>query len=262
MGKVNISDVVSLRYALGVRLHLLLGTLTSLGVIGALALVFVVAPDEVMMGPVQRIFYFHVGSAMASYLMIAVMLAGSSFFLVTRHREWDIIAQASAGVGLMFCTIVLLSGSIWGHSAWNTWWRWEPRLVASLALWLILSSYVLLRRFSSGSEQEARFAAVLGIVAALFVPVVIYSIRLLAQNEQLHPQVVGREGLKDPAYVWALLASIGALSLVAIWWCVVRIGGLLLEGELLNLHRKSGADLAGERDGAELRRALSPGGVS
>lgn len=234
---MKLEQVISVATILNRRLHLALGALCSLAMLAALYLVFIVAPDEVTMGPVQRIFYFHVASACSSYVLIALLLVGSTFFLVTRRREWDVVAQASAGVGLMLCSVVLLSGSIWGHSAWNTWWRWEPRLVASLALWLLLAAYVLLRRFSTGGEQEARFAAILGIVSAIFVPVVIFSIRVLAQNEQLHPQVVAREGLQDPAYVWALLVSMVALTLVGLWWMIVRMGAILLEAELLALQR-------------------------
>lgn len=194
----------------------------------ALATVFLIVPNEQVMGAVQRIFYFHVGSAMACYTMLALLLIGSAFFLASRQRAWDALGQASASVAFLFASIVLVSGSIWGHSAWNTWWRWEPRLVSSLILWLLLFSYLMLRRFSSGQERGEAFAAVLGILIALNVPIVIFSIQLLSHTEQLHPEVVGQRGLRDWRFAFGLIVSNVALIAAALWLCWLQLTGIVL----------------------------------
>lgn len=196
-------------------------------------LVFMVVPNEKIMGPVQRIFYFHVGAATASYVSIALMLLGSVMYLATRKKESDILAHASAEVGFVLCTIVLISGMIWGHSAWNTWFNWEPRLVTFLLLWLLLLAYNILRMFAD-AEKVATHGAVLGIISAVNVPIVIYSIKLLPNIAQLHPQVVEKQGLKDPLFVSTMFyCMLGVIILqfllIAIRW---RIGKLeIQEGE-------------------------------
>jgi len=192
-------------------------------------LVFTVVPNEKVMGAVQRIFYFHVGSAMAAYLMVAVMFVSSVFYLATKKDGWDMLAEAAAVVGLMLCTVVLASGMIWGRSAWNTWWRWEPRLVSFLVLWLILFSYVILRSFSEGHARQKNFAAVLAIIAAVNVPIVIYSVKLLDHSQQLHPEVVAKQGLRDASFVYTLVCANVSMLVLSVWLMLVRTGTLVLE---------------------------------
>lgn len=190
-------------------------------------LVFMVVPNEKMMGAVQRIFYFHVGSATASYVSIALLLFGSVFYLATRNKDADLLAHSAAEVGFVLCTIVLASGMIWGHSAWNTWFSWEPRLVSFLLLWLLLLAYNILRVFADPNKVASQ-AAVLGIISAVNVPVVIYSIKLLPNIAQLHPQVVEKQGLKDPLFVTAMFYCMVAMVvlqflLVLIRWRIARL---------------------------------------
>lgn len=176
----------------------------------ALYLVFIWVPNEKIMGPVQRIFYFHVGAAISGYCAIAILLLGSLGFFATGKREWDALAISGGEVGFNFCTIVLLSGMIWGHAAWQTWFNWEPRLVSFLILWLVFLGYNLLRIFGH-PLKVASHAAVLGIVGAVTVPIMVYSIRLLPQVAQLHPVVIEKQGLApEMAYtlVWTLIALV------------------------------------------------------
>ena len=194
---------------------------TTLLVLLSLYLVFFVVPSEATLGPVQRIFYFHVGCAFATYLMIAVIFAGSAWYLVTRSEQADDLARSAGPVACTFCTAVLFSGMIWGHSSWNTWWNWEPRLVSFLVLWLILFSYAIFRLFTKGHERQAEFAAVLGILAAVNVPIVIFSIKLLGQTEQLHPQVIANRGLSDLRFVLAFVLSAVSVCLAAL--CFLRL---------------------------------------
>lgn len=203
-----------------------------LGLVYCHYLVFFVVPNERFMGPVQRIFYFHVGSAIAAYASCATILFSGIYYLATRKKIADIIGQAAGEVGLLFCSVVMITGMIWGHSAWNTWFRWEPRLVTFLILWLILFSFVLLRAFGD-PEKVPTHSAVLGIIGSFTVPLVVFSIKLLPQAAQLHPQVVGNRGLKDPSFEVAMFSCMAILVLLQFYlvWLRARLGILELHLE-------------------------------
>lgn len=183
-------------------------------------LTFLVVPNERLMGPVQRIFYFHVGSAVACYIACAVLLVASLWVLATRSAAADAVGQAAGEVGLLFAAIVLFSGMIWGHSAWNTWFRWEPRLVTFLLLCLVFLALNLLRVFGDPAKTP-QHAAVLGIVSAVTVPLVVYSVKLLPHVAQLHPQVVENRGLREPIFEYTMFVAMAALVVlqgVLVWY--------------------------------------------
>jgi len=141
-----------------------------------------VAPADAMQGEVYRIIFYHVPSASVAFLFFAISLVGSIGFLAYRRNrpDWaqasDAWALAGAEVGVVFCTVVLLTGPIWGRRAWGIWWTWDARLTTTLVLWLIYVSYLLLRRFVAGPQMQT-LAAVLGIFGALDVPIVYMSNR-------------------------------------------------------------------------------------
>lgn len=141
-----------------------------------------VAPDDAMQGYVFRIIYYHVPSASVAFFFFAISLIGSIGYLAYRrshpHRAQisDAWALAGAEVGVVFCTVVLTTGPLWGRRAWGIWWTWDARLTTTLVLWLIYVSYLLLRRFAAGPQMQT-LAAVLGIFGALDVPIVYMSNR-------------------------------------------------------------------------------------
>lgn len=135
------------------------------------------APMERTMGDAQRIFYFHVPSAMMAFLGFMIVLVASIGYLATASRRWDALAQSAAEIGLLFCTITLLTGPIWARSAWGVWWTWDARLSTTLILWLIYVAYLMLRSYMGGDLRMRRFSSVLGIIGALDVPIVYFSVR-------------------------------------------------------------------------------------
>jgi heme exporter protein C len=141
-----------------------------------------VAPNDAMQGEIFRIIFYHVPSASVAFLFFAVSLLGSIGYLTWRRSrpDWaqmaDAWALAGAEVGVVFCTVVLITGPIWGRRAWGIWWTWDARLTTTLVLWLIYVSYLLLRRFAAGPQVQT-LAAVLGIFGALDVPIVYMSNR-------------------------------------------------------------------------------------
>ena len=197
------------------RWHIFLSILAIIGVALANWFVFMVVPNERVMGAVQRIFYFHVASAISCYAAFAVVFFASVFYLATRDKKADLVCLAAGEVGFVFCSIVLATGMIWGHSAWNTWFRWEePRLVTFLVLWLIFLSFTVLRNFGDPAKS-ATHGAILGILGAVSVPLVVFSIKFLPQSARLHPEVIEHGGLKDPSFNQALAISCLALTILA-----------------------------------------------
>jgi len=141
-----------------------------------------VAPNDAMQGEIFRIIYYHVPSASVAFVFFAVSLVGSIGYLASRNnnharaQKFDAWALSGAEVGVIFCTVVLTTGPIWGRRAWGIWWTWDARLTTTLVLWLIYVSYLLLRRFAPGAQMQT-LAAVLGIFGALDVPIVYMSNR-------------------------------------------------------------------------------------
>ncbi len=150
----------------------------------ALYLIFSYAQIEKSMLEVQKIFFFHVSAAMTVYLAFGVNFIFSIKYLIKRKPDDDLLAASAAEIGLIFCTIVLLSGPIWAKYAWNTWWNWEARLTSTLVLWLMYVGYFILR--SALAEDKRRlYSAVLGIIAFLNVPIVHFATKLW--EEKTHP---------------------------------------------------------------------------
>jgi heme exporter protein C len=141
-----------------------------------------VAPNDAMQGEISRVIYYHVPNAIMAFLWFAVSLVGSIGYLASRRgaaeraQMFDALALSGAEVGVVFCTVVLTTGPIWGRRAWGIWWTWDARLTTTLVLWLIYVSYLLLRRFAAGPQMQT-LAAVLGIFGALDVPIVYMSNR-------------------------------------------------------------------------------------
>jgi len=120
------------------------------------------APHDAMQGVIANILYVHVPSAFAAYAGFLTTAVCGALYLATQRERWDRVAIAGAEVGVVFCTLTLLSGPIWAKGTWGHWWVWDPRLTVTLLLWFVYLAYLLLRSFTEGSARTARFAAVLG----------------------------------------------------------------------------------------------------
>ncbi len=188
-----------------------------------LYLIFQFAPEERSMGHVQRIFYFHVPSAWISFLAFFVVFVASIGYLWKRERRYDMVAAAAAEIGVMFATLVLITGPIWARPVWNTWWEWTPRLTLFLVLWFIYIAYLMLRNFVEGEERSARFAAVFGIVGFVDVPIVYLSIRLW---RDIHPSpvIAGGEGSGlHPDMLLTLMFSLFTFTLLFVLLLIHRL---------------------------------------
>ena len=181
--------------------------------IAALYAVFIYAPVEQKMGIVQKIFYFHVPSAWVSFLAFFVVFLASILYLWKKKEFYDNLAFSSAEIGLVFCTLVLITGPIWAKPVWGTWWTWDPRLTTTLVLWLIYIAYLMLRAY--GGSGGSRYAAVLGIIGFLDVPIVHLSIRWW---RTMHPKQVSLA----PPMLKTLLISLAAFTLIYLYLLLQR----------------------------------------
>jgi len=178
-----------------------------------------VAPTEKTMGDVQRIFYYHVPSAWTAGVLFLVNFLASIAYLMSRNPKADALAVAAAEVGVVFCTIVLVTGPIWARPVWGIWWTWDLRLTLTLVLWLIYVSYLLLRRFST-SGQTPVMAAVLAIFGTLDIPLVYFSIWFFRTQ---HPQpVIGGGGSIDPRMLHAFFVNLIAFTCFGALICWAR----------------------------------------
>jgi heme exporter protein C len=215
---VRIEDVRGRRGSL-LRRVLGVATLVSFALLLYMALVF--APEDAKQGPAQRIFYIHVPSAWIGGLALFVVFVASIALLATGNRRWDDIASASAEIGVVFTTGVLVTGPLWGRSVWGVYWTWDPRLTSFLMLWLIYMSYLVLRGYVPEPARRARYSAVLGIVGFLDVPIVYLSVRWWRSEHPL--QLVFQRGGLPSEMLIALMVGLATFTLFYLYLMTVRL---------------------------------------
>ena len=196
-------------------------TLVALGVSAVLSLV--IAPADAVQGDVQRLMYVHVPSAWLAYLAFFVVFIASIAYLRTRKTRWDRLAGASAELGVLFTSLTIALGMLWGKPVWGSWWTWDPRLTTTAVLLLIYVGYLAVRRISDNPGRRARWSAVVGIVAFIDVPIVHLSVvwwRSLHQGPTFFrlggPQIEG-------TMLLALLVGVAAFTLTYAYLMTVRL---------------------------------------
>ena len=196
----------------------LIGLLAAIFLFVAIYFVFSFAEIETTMLEVQKIFYFHISSALTLFLAFGVTFISSILYLIKRVDKYDTIALVSTEIGIVFGVVVFTTGPIWARFAWNTWWNWEPRLTSALILWLTYIGYLILR--SALAEEKKRvYSAVLGIIGFLNVPIVYFSVELWQGG--LHPDTTTKMNL-PPTMQIAWLISWFALILLYLFLLMFR----------------------------------------
>ncbi len=206
----------------------LLSLISLVAFLAALGMVFLYAPREATMGPIQRIFYFHVASAWVGFCGFFITFLAGILYLAHKQqrwhkrqrwhkqRHWDILGLSSAEVGLTFISMTVMSGMLWAKPVWGTYWTWEPRLTISAVQWLLYVAYLMVRASTANQERSARFAAVYGIVAFFTVPLSWFAIRWW---RSIHPQILMSTGSTPgmaltPKMQQTLIVSLIAFSLL------------------------------------------------
>ncbi|MBV6392168.1 MAG: Heme exporter protein C [Anaerolineales bacterium] len=214
-------------------------SIVGLGVSTYFALVY--APPEAVMGNVQRVFYFHVGTAWVGMIGFILAAVSGIAYLVAKDARWDRFEVAAIEVSAMFFFITIVLGSIWAYPVWNTWWTWDPRLTTAAVTELIYIAYFMLRAGIEDPEKRARFGAVYALLGGLSAPVTFMVIRLF---RTIHPVVVGNgnpeaQGGFDMSekMLAAMFVALGAFTILFIdlMWHRIRMGNLEEKVEQLKL---------------------------
>lgn len=198
------------------------------------------APTEQVMGQVQRVFYFHIGTAWVGLLGFVLAAVSGIVYLVTKDMKWDRFELALVEVSAMFFFLTIVLGSIWARPAWNTWWTWDPRLTTAAVTELIYIAYFMLRQGIEDPEKRARFGAVYTLLGGISAPITFMVIRLF---RSIHPVVVGAANANQDklsmtpdmktAFFFALFAF--TIIFVDFVWHRVRLGALEEKVEQLKL---------------------------
>jgi heme exporter protein C len=186
--------------------------------------VFFWVSTERTMGVVQRIFYIHVPAAWVAFLAFGIVALCSVMYLWLKDDRLDMAAVSAAEGGMLFTTIVILTGPLWARVAWGTWWTWEPRLTLTLLLWFIYLGYFLVRESTESSQRGKRFAAVVGIVGVLNIPLIHLSVQFF---RSLHPApvVLRPEGPSLPGdMLLTLFTGLGAFTFLFFSFFLFRYG--------------------------------------
>jgi heme exporter protein C len=179
------------------------------------------APEDSVQGVIQKILYVHPPCAFAAYLGFFVTALAGALYLWRGQDQYDRLAIAAAETGVLFCTLMIVTGPIWARGTWGRWWSWDPRLTITLLLWFIYLAYLLLRSFTEGSERGARFAAVYGIAGVLTIPLNYFAIDLFGERA-IHPENLQRgslgAGMGGPF-------ALGVVTAIVAWFhlCVRRL---------------------------------------
>ncbi len=214
----------------------ILVTVALLGLTSYLALA--VAPTEQTMGDVQRIFYYHVPSGWVAFLCFFINFAASVAYLAKKSPASDAWAAASAEVGVVFCTVLLITGPLWARPVWGIWWTWDSRLTTTLVLWLIYVSYLVLRRFAAGGQTQV-LAAAFAVFGFVDVPIVYMSIRWFRTQ---HPSPVMGGGANSglaPAMLHVFLANLAAFTIMGFVFLVLRYKLQMSEQALESAHAQA-----------------------
>ena len=213
---------------------LLLG-LTAVLMVVDIYLIFMWAPTatEEHQFNLQRVFYFHIPLAWVSFLAFFIVLVGSIFYLWKRSTRLDAVAYAAAEIGVVFTTLVLITGSIWARGIWELWWTWEPRLTTTLILWFIYLAYLMIRGYAPTPVLKARYSAVIGIVGFIDVPIVYFA---ASWWRGLHPEpVVGptsTAGSLDPSMYIVLMFSMVTLTVLFAFLLRERVSMRIAEANI------------------------------
>ncbi len=218
-----------------------LAALAAATLLLSLWMIFFYVPTERSMGIVQRIFYVHVPAAWVGFLAFGIVALCSAGYLWLRDARLDAIAVSAAELGMVFTTIVLVTGPLWGKIAWGAWWVWEPRLTLTLLLWFIYLGYFVLRGAAENPERGKRLAATLGILGAVDIPLIHVSVNWF-RSQHPQPVILRPEGPSaDPAIVVTLLVSLLGFTLLFFALLLFRYGLEVVHNRVEGLRVRGGA---------------------
>ncbi len=214
--------------------------LSAVGMIALMYMVFLVIPDERTQGFVQKIFYVHVPVAWVAFMAFGFTGFKGLRYLMTRDLAHDRAAAASAEVGVICITLVLITGPLWAKPIWGIFWTWDLRLTTSFILWLLYLAYLILRRSVDDRERRAQLSAVVGLISFLDVPIVYMANRVKASQ---HPSPVlagGEDSGLDPIFLATLLLGVVVFTMTYVLLLRARTSQAVIEDEIEMLYLEQG----------------------
>lgn len=239
----------------GSRTTRLLGSAVLVGVLALILLGFFGAPEDDEQRDAVRMIFVHVPSAFLTYAALATTALGSVMWLWKRSRWWDVVAHSSAEIGVIFCGLTLFTGSVWGRPTWNTYWDWgDVRLVTTLILFLMLVGYLALRSAGGDENAVATRAAVVGLLAAVNVPIINRSVEWWS-NRTLHQKSSLTDGNLEDLTLFTLFVGIVVWALFFVWamihrfrigWLEHQLRDIDLETALIQRRAEAATESSGE----------------
>ena len=228
----------------GARLALLLvpapvtGVWLGKGLAAGQRFLFGYAPVVQTMGPIQKIFYIHLPLSWWALVSFFVVFICSAGYLAKRRESFDLAARAAAEIGVVFTSLCLITGIIWGRRSWGVWWTWDPRLSTALVMWFVYVAYLIMGSLAASPQRKALVRSVLGIVAFLDVPLVFLSARMW---RSVHPAVfASREGGLEPEMKLTVFVCVGAMGLLWLGLFLLRKTQLTQESRIDRLLFRAG----------------------
>jgi len=194
----------ALTVAGGRRAQRVMGVATLAGLAATVVIGLFLVPPDATQGDVQRLMYVHVPAAWVTFLAFGIVFGASVAYLKTGRVQWDRVAVSAAEIGVQFCALTILLGSLWGRPVWGTWWTWDPRLTTTAVLLLIYVGYLSLRKVADSPARRAKWSAVVGVVGFIDVPIVHMSV---VWWRSLHQQATVLR-LGSPTIAGSMLATL------------------------------------------------------
>ena len=188
-----------------------------------LYLVFFWVPTDANLGVSQRIFYFHVPLGMIGLVSIIVVAVASIMHLLTGKERWDSLAYATAELGIVFATLIIVTGSIWAKPVWGVWWTWDAKLTTTLILWFIYAGYLMLRAYGPKGSQGARYGSVVAVIGAIDAPIIYMAAQWWrTAHPNLNVGPLAESGSMDSSMALGLLISLLAFVVLFVYLLMER----------------------------------------
>ena len=206
-----------------------------------LYLIYFWVPTEQNLGVSQRIFYFHVPLGWIGMVSIVVVAVASVMHLFTGKQRWDDLAYSTAELGMIYASLILVTGAIWGKPVWGVWWTWDPKLTTTLVLWFIYVGYLMMRAYGPSGSQGKRFASVIALIGAIDAPIIyMASIWWRTAHPALNigPAAEESEAIGDSRIYLTLLASVITFTVMYVYLLIERYSMRKSESDLDELHQR------------------------
>ena len=199
-----------------------------------LYLVYMWVPTEQNLGVSQRIFYFHVPLGWIGMISIMVVAVASVMHLVTGRQKWDDLAYSTAEIGIIFASLILVTGAIWGKPVWGVWWTWDAKLTTTLVLWFIYVGYLMVRAYGPAGTQGKRFASVIALIGAIDAPIIY---KATDWWRSAHPERNVPSDLNEKMLL-TLMVSVLAFTVLYVYLLMERYSLRRSESDLDEIHQR------------------------